>query len=78
MGTLALASLLGMGLNMLSLVALLMVVSMGVDYGVLLAENRDDERAFAATHHTHTNFCHVSVPQSKERMRILRYHTLSK
>lgn len=48
-GTLALLSLLGIGLNMLSLVALLMVVSMGVDYGVLLAESQNDERSLDAT-----------------------------
>jgi predicted exporter len=42
-GTAAVLTLLGLELNMLSLVALLMVVSMGVDYGVFLAEHRDDE-----------------------------------
>lgn len=39
----------GLALNMLSLVALLMVVSMGVDYGVFLAEHRTDAKARAAT-----------------------------
>jgi predicted exporter len=48
--TMALLSLGGMPMNMLSLVALLMVVSMGVDYGVFLAEAGDDPRALAATH----------------------------
>ena len=48
--TVALLSLGGMPMNMLSLVALLMVVSMGVDYGVFLAEAGDDPRALAATH----------------------------
>ena len=42
-------SLLGLELNMLSLVALLMVVSMGVDYGVFLAEHRDDPEQLRAT-----------------------------
>ena len=42
-------SLLGMELNMLSLVALLMVVSMGVDYGVFLAEHRRDPQQLQAT-----------------------------
>jgi len=41
-GTAATLSLIGLELNMLSLVALLMVVSMGVDYGVFLAEHRGD------------------------------------
>ena len=49
-GTVGLLSLLGESLNMLSLVALLMVVSMGVDYGVFLAENRHDARQLDATH----------------------------
>ncbi|MCB9877038.1 MAG: MMPL family transporter [Planctomycetes bacterium] len=39
-GTVGLLTLCGLELNMLSLVALLMVVSMGVDYGVFLAEHR--------------------------------------
>ncbi|MEC8253193.1 MAG: MMPL family transporter, partial [Planctomycetota bacterium] len=48
-GTAATLTLLGIELNMLSLVALLMVVSMGVDYGVFLAEHRDDPRQRDAT-----------------------------
>jgi predicted exporter len=46
LGALALA---GVEVNLLSLVALLMVVGMGVDYGVLLAEAGDDERVRRAT-----------------------------
>lgn len=42
LGTVGLLGLLEVPLNMLSLVALLMIVSMGVDYGVFLAEARDD------------------------------------
>lgn len=42
-------ALLGLELNMLSLVALLMVVSMGVDYGVFLAEHRRDLAQLRAT-----------------------------
>jgi predicted exporter len=37
-------------LNLLSLVALLMVVSMGVDYGIFLAAPEQDAKARAATH----------------------------
>jgi predicted exporter len=48
-GTAGILSLCGLALNMLSLVALLMVVSMGVDYGVFLAEHRKDAKARAAT-----------------------------
>lgn len=48
-GTAGILALCGLALNMLSLVALLMVVSMGVDYGVFLAEHRDDAKARAAT-----------------------------
>ena len=48
-GTAGILALLGLELNMLSLVALLMVVSMGVDYGVFLAEHRTDPQARAAT-----------------------------
>jgi len=48
--TVAILALCGLPMNMLSLVALLMVVSMGVDYGVFLAEAGDDPRALAATH----------------------------
>lgn len=49
-GTVGLLSLCGVTLNMLSLVALLMVVSMGVDYGVFLAESHRDARRLDATH----------------------------
>jgi len=49
-GTIATLSLFGVPLNMLSLVALLMVVSMGVDYGVLLAETERDSAELGATH----------------------------
>ena len=48
-GTAAVLTLCGLELNMLSLVALLMVVSMGVDYGVFLAEHRDDAEQRDAT-----------------------------
>ena len=48
-GTLGGLSLIGVDLNMLSLVALLMVVCMGVDYGVFLAEHRNDETARRST-----------------------------
>lgn len=48
-GTASILSLCGLQLNMLSLVALLMVVSMGVDYGVFLAEHRRDATARDAT-----------------------------
>lgn len=48
-GTAGILSLCGLALNMLSLVALLMVVGMGVDYGVFLAEHRADAKARAAT-----------------------------
>ena len=48
-GTVGLLSLCGVPLNMLSLVALLMVVSMGVDYGVFLAESRRDARRLDAS-----------------------------
>ncbi len=47
--TVGLLSLLGVALNILSLVALLMVVSMGVDYGVFLAEAGDEQEALSAT-----------------------------
>lgn len=49
-GTVGLLALLGIELNMLSLVALLMIVSMGVDYGVFLAEHHGDERQLDATY----------------------------
>ncbi|MCA8976504.1 MAG: MMPL family transporter, partial [Planctomycetes bacterium] len=42
-------SLFGFEFGMLSLVALLMVVSMGVDYGVFLAESQGDRRELRAT-----------------------------
>lgn len=47
-GTLGIFALVGIPANLLSLVALLMVVSMGVDYGVFLAE-ADDEASLGAT-----------------------------
>jgi predicted exporter len=47
--TVAILALLGIDMNLLSLVALLMVVSMGVDYGIFLAEDRDDEESRNAT-----------------------------
>jgi len=49
-GTVALLGLLGIPLNILSLVALLMVVSMGVDYGVFLAEGDEQGEGLDATH----------------------------
>jgi predicted exporter len=36
-------------IGLLHVVALLLVLSMGVDYGVFLAETRDDPEGFAAT-----------------------------
>jgi len=48
-GTASILTLCGLQLNMLSLVALLMVVSMGVDYGVFLAEHRRNPNARDAT-----------------------------
>ena len=48
-GTVGLLALIGLELNMLSLVALLMVVSMGVDYGVFLAEHHRDATRRDAT-----------------------------
>jgi len=47
--TVGILSLAGIPMDLLALVALLMVVGMGVDYGVLLAEGRDDPAALAAT-----------------------------
>jgi len=47
--TVAALSLLGVDLNLLSLVALLMIVSMGVDYGIFLADDGGDGRARRAT-----------------------------
>jgi len=49
-GTTAVLALCGLQLNMLSLVALLMVVSMGVDYGVFLAEGDEQGEGLDATH----------------------------
>ncbi|MHC5209620.1 MAG: MMPL family transporter [Planctomycetota bacterium] len=49
-GTIAALALLGVELNFLSLVALLMIVSMGVDYGVFLVEAGGDRAALGATH----------------------------
>ncbi|MBL9100121.1 MAG: MMPL family transporter [Myxococcales bacterium] len=46
LGALALA---GVSVGLLHVVALLLVLSMGVDYGVFLAETRDDPEGFAAT-----------------------------
>ncbi len=46
LGTLALC---GFDIGLLHVVALLLVLSMGVDYGVFLAETRDDPQGFAAT-----------------------------
>jgi predicted exporter len=48
-GTLGLLSLAGVELNLLALVALLMVIGMGVDYGILLAETGGDSRLRRAT-----------------------------
>lgn len=50
LGTIAIVSLAGFELNVLSLVALLMVVSMGVDYGVFLAEAESGSPELEATH----------------------------
>jgi len=50
LGTVAIISLAGIELNVLSLVALLMVVSMGVDYGVFLSEAKPGSAALEATH----------------------------
>jgi predicted exporter len=49
-GTVASLALLGVELNFLSLVALLMIVSMGVDYGVFLVEAGGEREALDATH----------------------------
>jgi predicted exporter len=48
-GTVAGLALAGVEQNFLSLVALLMIVSMGVDYGVFLVEAGDDRAALEAT-----------------------------
>jgi predicted exporter len=47
--TLGLFGLVGAPVGLLHVVALLLVLSMGVDYGVFLAESRDDPDGFAAT-----------------------------
>ena len=49
LGTVALLGVCGIELTMLSLVALLMVVSMGVDYGIFLAEDEQHPGARGAT-----------------------------
>jgi predicted exporter len=49
-GTVAILSLCGFQLNVLSLVALLMVISMGVDYGVFLTEAGSDQASLEATY----------------------------
>jgi predicted exporter len=50
LGTVGLLALFGVELNMLSLVALLMIVSMGDDFGIFLAEAGGDRAALDATH----------------------------
>jgi predicted exporter len=50
LGTVGLLSLFGVALNLLSLVALLMIVSMGDDFGIFLAEAGGDRGALDATH----------------------------
>lgn len=47
--TLATLALCGVALNLLHVVGLLLVLSMGVDYGVFVVESRDDERDLGAT-----------------------------
>lgn len=47
--TLALLTLAGFSLHLLHIVALLLVLSMGVDYGVFLVESRDEPRGLAAS-----------------------------
>ncbi len=47
--TVGLLAIFGVELGLLHVVALLLVLSMGVDYGVFLAESRDDPGGFAAT-----------------------------
>jgi predicted exporter len=49
LGTVSALAYLGIELNLLSLVALLMVVSMGDDFGIFLAEAGDDAAALRAT-----------------------------
>jgi predicted exporter len=47
--TLGVLGLLGMTANLMHLVALLLILSMGVDYGVFIVEHRDDPQATRAT-----------------------------
>ncbi|MBK9753480.1 MAG: MMPL family transporter [Nannocystis sp.] len=47
--TLGVLALCGVGIGLLHVVALLLVLSMGVDYGVFLAESRGDPEGFTAT-----------------------------
>lgn len=47
--TLSLLTLLGQSLNLLHIAATLLVLSMGVDYGIFLVESGDDEEHLAAT-----------------------------
>ena len=47
--TLALLSLAGISLHLLHIVALLLVLSMGVDYGIFLVESRDQPKGLAAS-----------------------------
>jgi predicted exporter len=49
-GTVAVLALAGVALNLLSLVALLMIVSMGVDYGIFLAEDETQPGAHDVTY----------------------------
>jgi predicted exporter len=49
-GTIAVLALAGVALNLLSLVALLMIVSMGVDYGIFLAEEESQPGAHDVTY----------------------------
>jgi len=48
-GTVAVLALAGVALNILSLVALLMIVSMGADYGIFLVEAQGSSKAIDAT-----------------------------
>ncbi|MBK7829395.1 MMPL family transporter [Nannocystis sp.] len=47
--TLGVLAMCGVGIGLLHVVALLLVLSMGVDYGVFLAESRGDPEGFTAT-----------------------------
>ncbi|HEX6812667.1 MAG TPA: MMPL family transporter [Planctomycetota bacterium] len=49
-GTIAVLALAGVAMNLLSLVALLMIVSMGVDYGIFLAEDEPQPGAHDVTY----------------------------